>query len=295
MDWHLTNIPKIMFGFWGTEDFPFIRWATLKTFRKFHPDWDIILYKKPVLDKINQQVSPEIAKALDKFNGYEDLAKASYDPNYPNYWCRLEELDIKVIDIDVEKEMGTNFPRPYITCFADVMRYIVFTKFHGGHYVDLDNLYFKSMESAPFNIPENAKYASIILPPPYHHWLLATYNAPWCNKVLKNQLANLPQTNDKFLDTTAITEKIAKSPEDRNLIIPLATTEENFNANGPTNGHAVCLNWHGSGVYGKYNMVTEENYKTSDHPLAACVRYCIDGSIGKANGIGTFQWIARGG
>lgn len=284
MEWHLTNIPKIMFGFWGTEYMPYIRWLTLKTFRVYHPDWEMILYKKPILDNLTEDQKNGLVKNLGK-NDYSELT---------NYMNRLKELNIKVIDLDVEQEMGQKFFLPYITCFADVMRYIIYTKFHGGHYVDLDNLYFRSMESMPFNNPKNAGYGTIILPPPYHHWLLSQFNAPWPNKVLNAQLGSLPQSSDRFLDTTAITTKLSRQTVDNVLVIPLSTTEENFGPNGPKDGNGVCLNWHGSGVYGKYNMVTEENYKTSDHPLAACVRYCLGEEIGNSNGIGSFQWIARG-
>ncbi len=295
MTWHLDRIPKIMFGFWGTEDFPFIRWLTLKTFRIHHPDWRILLYKKPILDKIPAVVDPKKAEELSKYVGYEDLVKATFSYNNPNYWSRLEELKVEVVDIDVEEEIGRKFPVPYITCFADVMRYVVLTKKHGGLYVDLDNLFFKSLENAPFNNPNNSSKDTFILPPPYHHWVLSVQNSAWCQKVLSHQINNLPQNSSKFLDTTAITERVPKNNADKVLYLPMNTTEENFNQNGPVADSAICLNWHGSGVYGKYSAVTEDNYKTSDHPLAACVRYCLDGQMGNTNNIGTFKWIERGG
>jgi hypothetical protein len=78
-------------------------------------------------------------------------------------------------------------------------------------------------------------------------------------------------------------------------MLPMDSCEENFNANGPTSLNAIALNWHGSGGYPKYRLIRPDNYMTLDHPLAACVRYCLTGNIGKPNGIGSFQWITRHG
>lgn len=271
-EWNLPQIPKIFFGYWGTDTFPFVRWATLKTFRKHHPDWQMILYRKPVLDVYGDKTDPV------------------------DYWTRLDELNVEVRELDVEKEIGMKFPLPYITIFADVMRYVVFTKYHGGFYVDLDNLFYRSLESMPFNRPENANYDVFLLSPPYHHWLLSKFNSAWANKVLDYQIRHLPTNSNDFLGTTAITEQVPKTPEDKLKILPLETTEENFRApEGPTSQHAVCLNWHGSGVYGKYFTVNEENYKTSDHTLAGIIRYCLDGAIGDAHDLNNTIWINRGG
>jgi len=258
-----------MFGYWGTEQFPYARFATLETFRKHHPDWEMVLYRKYV---------------LDEYKG-EDRGKIG-SPN--NCWDLVKDLDIKIECIDVEDELNVTFPVPYITIFADIMRYIVLGK-HGGFYVDLDNLFWKSLEDCPFNHPDNVNVKTFMISPPFHHFILSQPGAPVLTNILYKQLEILPQTPDRILDTTACTMNVQL---DGVKLIPLETTEENFTDDGPKNEHAVALNWHGSGTYGKYFNITKDNYLESTHPLAGVIRYCLGKGLGKTEGY-NFSWINR--
>lgn len=269
--WHLDRIPKIAYFYWGTEIFPWVRYLTLETFKKHHPDWDMRLYVKPVLD-VYPGTDPEPTK---------------------KQWQKVKDLGIPIIEFDLEKELGVDFPLKYITIYADIFRYVLL-KATGGFYVDMDNLFFRALGDAPFNNPNNFYNDVMMLPPPYHHFVMGVQGASFFQKILDLQLSNLPKTGDQILYTTACTAHVQPNTNDRVLFLPMGVTEENFTAGGPQGPDAVALNWHGSGTYGKYQAVTEENYMESDHPLAACIRYCLHGNMGKSNGIGTFQWIARG-
>lgn len=205
-------------------------------------------------------------------------------------WGRLDSLGVEVQEIDIEDELGITFPVPYITIFADIYRYIVLSKF-GGHYVDLDNLYFKSLHDVPFNNPNNVHVPTFMLQAPFHHFILSQPGAPVLTSILYKQLQILPTTPDRILDTTGCTRYV---PYTGVKILPFETTEENFKANGPVNENAVALNWHGSGTYGKYKAITESNYMESDHPLAAVIRYCLHGDTTKLNTLSGVDWIARG-
>jgi hypothetical protein len=282
MEWYLKKIPKTMFGFWMTEEFPWVRYLTLETFRSYHPDWEMILYRTPKLQKYVQS---------RPFWSTDHESASDYTGK--NYWDRVEGLGIKIVEMDVEKEMGVQFPLAYCTIYADTMRYIALQK-HGGFYIDLDNLFFRSLESMPFNTPANMDFSVFILNPPYHHIVLGVPGATYYGKVLEAQKAVLSGDPSKILDTTGCTSRVRRNPEDKVKILPLILTEENFDANGPKNEWALCLNWHGSGTYGKYKAVTEDDYMESKHPLAACIRYCLHRDMGQPNGIGSFQWIARG-
>ena len=269
MTWHLNNVPKTFFGFWGTQEFPFIRWLCLKTFREHHPDWEMILYDMPILQNYG--------------NDFQGIS----------YWDRLEELDIEVVTMDVETRMGMKYPLPYITVISDTMRYIALGD-HGGFYVDLDNLFFRSLESMPWNTPENSDKNGFLLTPPYHHFLGGKEGLPYYTRVLDMQKSILSGDPNRILDTTGCTMRVPRTKDEKIMMLPLITTEENFNSDGPKSEYAIALNWHGSGSYGKYQAVTEENYNTSDHPLAAAVRYCLDGDMGKPSGINDVVWIQRG-
>jgi len=270
MTWNLNRIPKKAFFFWGTESLPWVRYLALETFRKHHPDWEVLLYKLPELQPNTKD----------------------YDSNSINYWSKIDNLDIKVETIDIEKYLNVNFPCKFITIYADIFRYIVLN-IHGGFYADMDHLFFRPLEAHPCNSISNNSRDVFLLKMPYHHFLFGTPGAKWWNKVLNKQLETLPQDINQFLNTTACTERVVKEYDDNLYELDFSTTEENFDVNGPKNDYAIALNWHGSGVDSKYNVVNESNYMTSDHPLAACIRYCLTGSIGKDNGIGTFEWIGR--
>lgn len=267
-EWHLNRIPKLMFGFWGTQEFPWVRYLTLETFRKHHPDWQMILYHKPILDNYG--------------NDYQGKS----------YWDKLDNLGVEVREIDVEKEMGVKFPNPYITIFADTMRYVALN-WHGGFYIDLDNLFFRSLEDMPWNSVEHVNKDVFILTPPFHHIILGVQGSGFYNKVLEIQKTVLSGDPSKILDTTGCTMRVQRAPQDKVALLPLIVTEENFGADGPKSEWALALNWHGSGTYGKYQGVTEETYMDSDHPLAGIIRYCLHGSVGKSGGLGTFEWIVR--
>jgi hypothetical protein len=264
--WHLTNIPKIAYFFWGTEEFPWVRYLTLETFRKHHPDWKMILHRKPILDNYNNIEEQSI-----------------------NCWDKIKNLDIDIQIIDIEEELGVTFPVPYITIFADIYRYIVLSK-TGGFYVDMDNLFWKSLENCPFNNPDNMYVKTFMLSPPYHHFILSQPNAPVLRNILFRQMEILPTIPERILDTTGCTTQVNL---EETQLLPFETTEENFNMHGPINEHAVALNWHGSGTYGKYAKVTEDNYMNSDHPLAAVIRYCLHGNK-ELNDVNGVVWIARG-
>lgn len=269
--WHLDNIPKRMFVFWGTQHMPWVRYLTLQTFRVFHPQWEIVLYKKPVLDE------------------YPPDSQIGH-----SYWDRLDELEVVVKDIDVEAELGTKLPCTYITVLADIMRYIVLNK-EGGLYCDTDLLFFRSLEDMVWNKPENKDVKVFMLPPPYHHIILGQPGGTFYNKVLEVQKVHLPLTSEHALNTTGCTQKVKRTKEDGVLLLPLSTTEENFCSAGPKDEYALALDWHGSGTFGKYQKVLEDTYMTSDHPLAAVIRYCLsNGDIGNPNGINDVLWITRG-
>ena len=43
MEWHL-NVPKIFHVYWGGSVLPYIRYATITSFKKFNPDWEIMFW-----------------------------------------------------------------------------------------------------------------------------------------------------------------------------------------------------------------------------------------------------------
>ena len=264
----MNSIPKQAFFYWGTEVLPWVRFLTLKTFRQHHPDWVIYLYLKPVLDKVE---------------GFEQK----------NYLDSKELVDLNLITfyIDIEKELGVEFPvKNFITIYADIFRYVILDKF-GGFYCDMDCLFFKSLETLGI---DDINYDTFILPRPYHHFLLSKPQSLYIKKTLEEQLDHIDEFSTNFLITTSCTTNVNITDEDKVWMLPLHTTEENIGSDGPYYSDSICLNWHGSGWHKRYETITENNYKELDHPLAAAIRYCLHRNTGKPTSLGNFLWIDRG-
>jgi Glycosyltransferase sugar-binding region containing DXD motif len=251
---------KQAYFYWATEVLPWVRFLTLKTFRQYHPDWDMYLY-----------VPPTWIKATRPFTGKD-------------YFGKVGCLGVGIRAIDLERVLGVEFPvKNFPTVYADIFRYVILDRF-GGFYSDMDQLYFNSVDFLDC-------YNATILPTPYHHFLYGKPNNPYFKRVLAEQLSHLDEFTTNYLVTTSCTQHLSPLIEENVSVLPLITTEDNLGPGGPTSPYAVCLDWHGSGWHERYSLVTEENYLESDHPLSAVIRFCLHNDTKSLQNI---SWINRG-
>ena len=69
----MKKIPKKAHFYWGGERLSFLRWMTLKSFRIFNPDWEIILHRPTIPFHLHKTwTSPQQGEAFIG-NNYEDL------------------------------------------------------------------------------------------------------------------------------------------------------------------------------------------------------------------------------
>jgi hypothetical protein len=136
-NWNLS-VPKICHFYWGGANLVYLRYLTVKTFIKFNPDWDVVLWYpvKPYMGKSWGGTGHDLINS--------DLCK--------DYLPDLMDLEITKIPVDFEK---MNFPGNTAEIHkADYMR-IELLKQHGGVWSDLDIIYFKPLTDLKANTSEN--------------------------------------------------------------------------------------------------------------------------------------------
>jgi len=75
-------LPKVAYFYWGSEVMSFLRYMTFKSFRHYHPDWEMVLIKRRV----------PLAKEDYKWGETQDFMFAPLD----DYSDRLSELNVSM-------------------------------------------------------------------------------------------------------------------------------------------------------------------------------------------------------
>lgn len=117
-------IPKRMSFFWASETMSWLRYMTLKSFRHFHPDWEMVLYRAPAVWK-------------KTWDSYETQDCDVY--HGPDYTAWIDSLDIEFIDW-----------KPPIDELAaahasDICEWEILSTV-GGFYADMDILWVKPLD-----------------------------------------------------------------------------------------------------------------------------------------------------
>ncbi len=116
-------IPKRMSFFWSSETMSWLRYMTLKSFRHFHPDWEIVLYKTPVSNK--KTWSSHEVQDCDTYHGID-------------YTAQLSTLNIKMIDWEPPIK---DLPAAHA---SDICQWEILSSV-GGFYADMDILWIKPL------------------------------------------------------------------------------------------------------------------------------------------------------
>lgn len=152
--WYLTNIPKICHIYWGGGQLLYLRYLTVKTFIKFNPDWQVVLW------------CPE-----KSFTGKSWGIEHNYLPLNPKL-CRDYLPDLLKLPVTVMTEnfndLGFRSNTPEVHK-ADFIR-INALHLYGGLWTDLDILYFKPISELKVNTAENKdKEVYVCISPSYGH------------------------------------------------------------------------------------------------------------------------------
>lgn len=136
----VSKIPKIAFSFWEGPQFTYLHFLTIKSIKKFNPDFEIIVYHS-------------ISKAENECVPWKS---DEHGIEYKNIYCfdKIRELEgIRIIDIDFHKEF--NYPDNISYIFkSDIIRLYKLYE-HGGIYFDMDILYIKPFPDSILDLHPN--------------------------------------------------------------------------------------------------------------------------------------------
>jgi SAM-dependent methyltransferase len=134
--WHLHKIPRILHVYFGGDKVSYLRYMTVKTFVNLNRDWQVRFYY------------PRFPQPLKSWVSFEQ----KYLFEGEDYFEQLKKLPIKMIPFDfttigVDNSLSEVYKSDYLRW------YLLSTV--GGLWSDMDILYFKPMNSLPFNTPDN--------------------------------------------------------------------------------------------------------------------------------------------
>jgi len=143
--WNLNKVPKIANFYWGSEKMSFMRYMTIKTFKRQNPDWSIHLY-------VPKNVSTETS--WRKIDSHHQNDASDYNSKYDYFEQLLNEEAIKTIQVDFSKTVvGSSASEPHK---SDFLRWNVLYQ-KGGLWSDMDIVYHKPMADLYFNNFENSQ------------------------------------------------------------------------------------------------------------------------------------------
>ena len=121
-------IPKRMYFFWSGATLSWMRYMTLYSFRKFNPDWEMILCLSKNTATEKSWTTPEV----------QDFS--NYSGN--NYFEKISDLSIQTETVEFPADFKINIVSPVHE--SDLYRYYKLYN-NGGFYSDMDILYFRPM------------------------------------------------------------------------------------------------------------------------------------------------------
>ena len=127
-------IPKKIHFYWGNETMSWMRYMTLKSFRMFNPDWEIILYISPCAPKTKTWSSPN-------FQDYFYFKGSDYMPH-------AKELNINILPWDLADNGVIPLDNNFEIGASHKSNFFKWSKLatEGGVYSDLDILYFRPID-----------------------------------------------------------------------------------------------------------------------------------------------------
>lgn len=133
-------IPKRIFFYWSGNNLSWMRYMTLYSFRKYNPDWEVILY----LSNNNNNRKTWNSVEEQDFINYTGV----------NYLDRVKELNVKIENVEFPQESNSLLVNISPVHESDLFRYYQLHK-SGGFYCDMDVLFFRSIDNFYEDIKDN--------------------------------------------------------------------------------------------------------------------------------------------
>jgi len=135
----MKSIPKIAYFYWGGRVLPYLRYMALFSFKKYNPDWKVVLFVPRKLVDVKTWIT---------FESKEEIRTEDYSNH-------LSDLGIDIVEFDFEK-IGFSNDLPEVIK-SDILRlYLLSTG--GGLWSDTDILYFEPVSCGRSNCAASAHF-----------------------------------------------------------------------------------------------------------------------------------------
>jgi hypothetical protein len=290
-EWQMSKIPKIAHCYWGNTKLPFIRYATLLTFSKMNPDWQIKLYTAK--DSSEDRMATPVMLDLERLEDYTPMLK------------EISNITIEVVDLGEFNYLSE-------THKSDLLRWQLLATC-GGLWIDSDIVFFRPMTSLVCNHINNKNICTVFVNYPDISikpigFLLSSVNnsfykkiASYAETVLRTTNFQNPHDNNK-MDYQVIGTKIISAfaqpsvynaqfveekavwigPECVYLLLWHSVCkiiyEEHF-IDFYNEPEAIGCHYYGgsSVVAGYMQQCTIENYKNFKGTLSSMLEYALEG------------------
>lgn len=255
----LKKIPKIFNCYWYGNQFSYLNYLCLETFKFHNPDWDIRLYRPKKSEH-----------KLVTWNTNEQRVKYSGK----NYYEEIQNLNVKIYDIDFE-EIGF-FNDASDVHKSDYLRWYLLYK-DGGIWSDLDILYIKPISEIDFTKCENTCPQDEINTGIFYFdhvfpigLLFSSPNNPLFKKLLDNSMKYYDRSEYQCMGAVmwrqlwGTKENLKKDPDlvdckisilEKNIVYPYRWNEDTnffYTTNmGWITPEVIGIHWYNGGVNGK--------------------------------------------
>lgn len=272
----MKHIPRICYFYWGAPVVPYLRYMCFKSFRKYNPDWKVILYVPVKLTTTQSWTTFENKQVF----------------NTIDYRDRLEDLGVYVCPFDMES-IGFSNDLPEVTKSDIIRLHLLHTI--GGLWSDSDILYFRPLSYVIHQTDHQAYFCyrrggptqeDILQNGPKYHSIGFLAGAPG-NKYFKKLFETIPQPinmdnyqacGSPFYKTVVADPEFAADPFlfnfDINTVYPTRAAYNIFSDPASRfmkevvgNPITVGIHWYcGAPISGEYqNLVTEQTYHQYDN------------------------------
>ena len=278
-----------MFFYWSGNNMSWMRYMTLYSFRRFNPDWEIILYLSE-----NKNDKTWIGAEEQDFNRYKGIS----------YLDKVKDLNIEIRKVEFPDNIKDIFINASPVHESDLFRYYELYK-NGGFYCDMDVIFFRSLNDFYNNIIKN-NYDTIIYQYPSYlaiGFLGANKDNQFYKDLFEYGLSNFRTDNYQSLGVDLIYKMFGGNRYDANvmsrirsryndlklysiptdLIYHFDWTKIEYNFNNPIYVNkfpldSVGYHWFGGSPTSQYynNIMNEENYKGYRNTFAVIAKKILN-------------------
>lgn len=200
--WHLKQIPKVVYFYWGGQSLPYLGYLSITSFIKHNPDWRVKFYYP------KKRVSAQSWSSTEQ----------KYPRTWKDYTDKIFSLDIEKTEVDFELWLGISNDVSEVHK-SDFLRWGLLPD--GGVWSDMDILYFAPMNNLLINTKENEDKTTGVSICEYGHsigFLLSSVDNPYFVKMAKLSLRNYSPLQYQCIGCNLLNNVVTKDYTDSQIM-----------------------------------------------------------------------------